>query len=208
VRATRRRCQRSRVSGLTKKQDQRDRGRMRLIAASSARSAGSSLGRGVWRCNTASWWRRTRFPAPWRHHRGRAARAAGSNDTASDRQVWAAPGVASASGSRKRHGTDPASTDRQATAQIRVSAPYGGKNCGQPQPQTEATSDVSARRRIEACRRAKPAQRRKEEGTGRTEGTPCGAAGRNTALPAGSSLARRTWRLEVPARSNPTATRQ
>ena len=40
-----RRCQRSSVSGLTKKQDRRVRGRMRLIAASSAWSAGSSLGR-------------------------------------------------------------------------------------------------------------------------------------------------------------------
>ena len=43
------------------------------------------------------------------------------------------------------------------------------ENCGQPQPQTEATSDVSARRHAEACRRATPAQRRKEEGTERTE---------------------------------------
>jgi len=36
--ATMRRCQRSSVSGLTRKQDQRDRGNTRLIAASRARS--------------------------------------------------------------------------------------------------------------------------------------------------------------------------
>jgi hypothetical protein len=36
---------------------------------------------------------------------------------------------------------------------------------------------------------AKPVQRRKEECTGKAEGTPCGATGRNSALPASSSLA-------------------
>jgi len=46
-----RRCQRSSVSGLTRKHDhdQRARGRTRLTATSSARSANSSLGRGTWR---------------------------------------------------------------------------------------------------------------------------------------------------------------
>jgi hypothetical protein len=52
--ATRRRCQRSSVSGLTKKHDQRVLGRVRLTAASGARSGGWSLGRGVWRRSTAS----------------------------------------------------------------------------------------------------------------------------------------------------------
>jgi hypothetical protein len=42
-----RRCQRSSVWGCTKKHDQRPRGSTRLTAARSARSAGSSLGRGV-----------------------------------------------------------------------------------------------------------------------------------------------------------------
>ena len=42
--AIRWRCQRSSVSGLTKKQDQRDRGSTRLIAASRARSVGSKPG--------------------------------------------------------------------------------------------------------------------------------------------------------------------
>src|SRR4029453_12245110 len=41
--ATRRRGKHSSVSGLTRKQDQRDRGRTRLMAASRVRSAGSSL---------------------------------------------------------------------------------------------------------------------------------------------------------------------
>jgi hypothetical protein len=54
------RCQRSKVSGLTRKQDQRDRGIVRLTAASKARSAGSSLGRGTCRRGTVSWWRSTR----------------------------------------------------------------------------------------------------------------------------------------------------
>src|SRR5919108_2489773 len=40
------------------------------------------------------------------------------------------------------------------------------ENCGQPQAHLEATSDVSARRRVEACG-VKPAQRRKEECTGK-----------------------------------------
>src|SRR4029453_10290764 len=57
---SRRRCQRSSVPGLTKKHDQRARGRTRLIAASRARSVGSSLGRGIWRRSTPSWWRSTR----------------------------------------------------------------------------------------------------------------------------------------------------
>jgi hypothetical protein len=34
---------------------------MRLTAASSARSAGSNLGRGTWRRRTVSCWRRTRI---------------------------------------------------------------------------------------------------------------------------------------------------
>jgi hypothetical protein len=42
----RRRCQRSSVSGLTRKHDQRARGSARLIAASRVRSVGSSLGCG------------------------------------------------------------------------------------------------------------------------------------------------------------------
>jgi hypothetical protein len=54
ARATSRRCQRRSVSGLTIKQDQRARGRARLIAASRARSVGSSLGRGTWRRSTVS----------------------------------------------------------------------------------------------------------------------------------------------------------
>jgi hypothetical protein len=53
--ATSRRCQRSRVSGLTKQHDQRERGNTRLMAASNARSAGPSLGRAVWRRSTPSW---------------------------------------------------------------------------------------------------------------------------------------------------------
>ena len=52
--AIRRRCQRSNVPGVTKKHDQRDLGSTRLTAAGSARSAGSSLGRGVCRRRTAS----------------------------------------------------------------------------------------------------------------------------------------------------------
>jgi hypothetical protein len=59
--ATSRRCQRGSVSGWTKKQDQRDLGSARLTAASSAQSAGSSLGHGVWRRRTVRWWRRTRI---------------------------------------------------------------------------------------------------------------------------------------------------
>src|SRR6266540_5790559 len=59
--ATRRRCQRSSVSGLTRKHDQRERGRVRLSAASGARSAGWSLGRDTCRRSTASWWRSTRI---------------------------------------------------------------------------------------------------------------------------------------------------
>jgi len=62
-RSTRRRssvgASRSSVSGLTNKHDQRDLGSTRLTAASSARSAGSSLGRGSWRRSTVSWWRST-----------------------------------------------------------------------------------------------------------------------------------------------------
>jgi hypothetical protein len=55
-----------------------------------------------------------------------------------------------------------------AVGPIRARAATHGRieNCGQPQAHLEATSDVSARRRIEACRRAKPVQRRKEECTG------------------------------------------
>jgi hypothetical protein len=54
--ATNRRCQRSSVSGFTRKHDHPDLGRTRL-APSRARSAGRSFGRGVWRRRTASWWR-------------------------------------------------------------------------------------------------------------------------------------------------------
>src|SRR6266568_1448691 len=54
-------CQRSSVSGFTKKHDQRERGSARLSAASTARSAGWSLGRATWRRSTASWWRSTRI---------------------------------------------------------------------------------------------------------------------------------------------------
>ena len=50
-----RRCQPNSVSGWTNKQDQRARGSPRLTAASRARSAGSSLGHGVWRRSTMSW---------------------------------------------------------------------------------------------------------------------------------------------------------
>jgi hypothetical protein len=59
--ATRRRCQPSSVSGLTRKQDHTDLGSMRLTAASSARSAGSNRGREIWRRRTLSWWRSTRI---------------------------------------------------------------------------------------------------------------------------------------------------
>ena len=47
--------------GLDQEAGQRARGRTRLTAASSARSANASLGRGTWRRSTASWWRRTRI---------------------------------------------------------------------------------------------------------------------------------------------------
>jgi hypothetical protein len=57
--ATRRRCQPS--NGVANKHDQRARGSTRLAAASSARSAGSSLGAGVCRRSTATWWRSTRI---------------------------------------------------------------------------------------------------------------------------------------------------
>jgi hypothetical protein len=59
--AMRRRCQRCSASGVTKKHDQRARGRTRLIAASRARSVGSSLGHGIWRRSTPSWWRSTKI---------------------------------------------------------------------------------------------------------------------------------------------------
>jgi len=44
------------------KHDQPERGSMRLIAASSARSAGSNLGRGTWRGAVASSDQRLRWP--------------------------------------------------------------------------------------------------------------------------------------------------
>jgi hypothetical protein len=92
---------------VTNKQDQRDLGRMRLIEPAApgrrARAWDAASGVGAQRVGGAG----RGFQAPWRHHRGRAPRAAESNDTASDRQVWAAPRAASASGSRKRHDTDP-----------------------------------------------------------------------------------------------------
>jgi hypothetical protein len=47
--------------GLDKKQDQRERGRARLNAASGARSAGWGLGRATRRRSTVSWWRSTRI---------------------------------------------------------------------------------------------------------------------------------------------------
>jgi hypothetical protein len=49
----------------------------------------------------------------------------------------------------------------------RAQRPKEVKNCGQPQPQAEATSYVSACKPTEACRRAKPALWRKEECTGK-----------------------------------------
>jgi hypothetical protein len=49
----------------------------------------------------------------------------------------------------------------------RAQRPKEVKNCGQPQPQAEATPDVSACKPTEACRRAKPALWRKEECTGK-----------------------------------------
>ena len=49
----------SSVSGFTRKHDQRPRGNTRLIAASNAWSAGSSLGRGTWRRRTPAWSRNT-----------------------------------------------------------------------------------------------------------------------------------------------------
>src|SRR6266508_1275691 len=54
ARATSRRCQRRSVVGFTKKHGQRERGSARLTAASRARSAASSLGRGTWRRSTVS----------------------------------------------------------------------------------------------------------------------------------------------------------
>src|SRR5215211_4765014 len=60
---------------LDEKADQRDRGKARLMAVSSARSVGSGLGRGVWRRSTASWWRRTKISSslaasPWASRAG------------------------------------------------------------------------------------------------------------------------------------------
>lgn len=54
-----RRCQRSSVAGVTKSVGPRDRGSSRDRAASTTRSAGSSLGRATCRRSTATWWRRT-----------------------------------------------------------------------------------------------------------------------------------------------------
>ena len=58
-RATRSRCQRSRVAGVTRKVLQRSRLRRRARLASTARSVGEYRGRATWRRSTASWWRST-----------------------------------------------------------------------------------------------------------------------------------------------------
>lgn len=55
--ATSRRCHRSDVAGVTMRQARRDFGRSRDRAASTARSAQSSRGRGLIRCGTAISWR-------------------------------------------------------------------------------------------------------------------------------------------------------
>lgn len=54
--ATRRRCQRSRVSGVTIQPSRRRRGSAAAIAPSRLRSSSVSSGRSIWRRNTASWW--------------------------------------------------------------------------------------------------------------------------------------------------------
>jgi len=63
------------------------------------------------------------------------------------------------------------------------------KNCGQPHPQAEATSDVSARKPTEACRRAKPALWRKEEciGKDRRDALCCCRQEHRPCLPAAAS---------------------
>src|SRR5439155_15795831 len=60
-RAAIRRCQRSKVSGVTKNERHPERGSTRLNAASNARSAGRSAGRCTWRRRTPSSWRSTRI---------------------------------------------------------------------------------------------------------------------------------------------------
>jgi hypothetical protein len=74
------------VSGLTKKQDQRDRGKARLMAASIARSAGSNLGRGSGGAARPAGDGAPGSPGPWRRRRGSVARAAGWSGTASGRR--------------------------------------------------------------------------------------------------------------------------
>jgi hypothetical protein len=59
LRRTSSRCQRSRVCGVTRKDDHRSRGSRRAAAARKARSIGRSCGRLAWRRSTRSWWRRT-----------------------------------------------------------------------------------------------------------------------------------------------------
>ena len=85
------------------KQDQRARGRTRLIAASRARSAGSSLGCGVWRCRTASWWRSTRISSSLAaSRRASRARSCVERHQGQGRRVSAAPRTASAAALRRR----------------------------------------------------------------------------------------------------------
>ena len=65
LRRTRRRCQPSRVSGLTPNTGHLDLGSLRLNAARSARSAGRNRGRATCRRRIRSSWRRTRISSAW-----------------------------------------------------------------------------------------------------------------------------------------------
>jgi hypothetical protein len=84
-----------RVSGLTKKKRPAGSGHPRLMAASSARSAGPGLGRAAWRRSTLSWWRRTRISrslaASSSASRARSWMEASQNRPASTEPVGARP---------------------------------------------------------------------------------------------------------------------
>jgi hypothetical protein len=66
------------------------------------------------------------------------------------------------------------------------STPMEVKNSGQPQPRLDATSEVSAYRRTQACRRAEPAQWQREETTRTDRRDAMFAAGRTRALAGGA----------------------
>jgi len=61
-------------------------GTARLMAASTARSAGSNLGRGVWRAARPAGDGAPGSPGPWRRRRGPAGRAAGWSGTGRGRR--------------------------------------------------------------------------------------------------------------------------